>query len=57
MHDEIDGRLWIEHGPKLTESLSKAWDVIAVSLTRVHAEHFDAPWLREPTDTADCQCR
>jgi len=48
MHDEIDGRLWIEHGPKLTATMARLWDVIRVSLDRIHKAQFDAPWLHEP---------
>ena len=56
MHDEIDSRLWIEHGAKLTEWMGRVWDVISVSLARVHHEHFDAPWLHDQK-AGDRACR
>lgn len=57
MHDEIDGRLWIEHGSKLTRMLGKLWDVISVSLARVHREHFDAPWHDDARRIGESPCR
>jgi hypothetical protein len=47
MRDEIDGRLWAEHGHAFSESMTRLFKEIAISLERLHALQFDAPWGRE----------
>jgi hypothetical protein len=44
MRDEIDGRLWAEHGHAFSEGVARLISEIRLSLERLHAFQFDAPW-------------
>ena len=44
MRDEIDARIWSEHGHQLSDGLHRFFKTVAVSLRRLHAIQFDAPW-------------
>ena len=46
MRDEIDGRLWAEHGHAFSEGVARLFGEISLSLERLHALQFDAPWRR-----------
>ena len=51
MRDEIDSRIWVEHGPAFSDSLAgflaAAGDAIGVGLRRLNEIEFDAPWRRD----------
>ena len=44
MRDEIDARIWNEHGHQFSEDLHRLFKTVAVSLRRLHAIQFHAPW-------------
>jgi hypothetical protein len=46
MRDEIDARIWNEHGQQFSEDLHRLLKTVAVSLKRLHAIQFDAPWRK-----------
>lgn len=51
MRDEIDSRVWVEHGHAFSESLASflaaAGTAIGVGLRRLNEIEFDAPWQRD----------
>lgn len=54
MRDEIDGRLWIDHGPQFTAFIKEGVDQVRVAFDRLAAIEYDAPWQREVDDKAGC---
>ncbi len=48
MRDEIDGRLWNEHGHAFSESLHGLVVAAGAALRRLHRFDWDAPWRRAP---------
>ncbi|HYD38184.1 MAG TPA: hypothetical protein VEA60_11255 [Allosphingosinicella sp.] len=51
MRDEIDSRLWVEHGHAFSESVAglfgAAAGAIGLGLRRLNEIEFDAPWKRD----------
>lgn len=47
MHDEIDGRLWAEHGSAFSEMVAKFINQLRLAAKARVAFEFDAPWRRE----------
>jgi len=51
MRDEIDMRIWNEHGHAFSEDLAKffanAAAAIGIGLRRLNEMEFDAPWKRD----------
>ncbi|HEX8241209.1 MAG TPA: hypothetical protein VF574_15855 [Allosphingosinicella sp.] len=51
MRDEIDSRLWVQHGHAFSESVANffasAGDAIGTGLRRLNEMEFDAPWERD----------
>ncbi len=51
MRDEIDSRIWAEHGHAFSEDLAKflasAGAAIGTGLRRLNEMEFDAPWKRD----------
>jgi hypothetical protein len=51
MRDEIDSRIWAEHGHAFSEDLANFLAVVADSigtgLRRLNEMEFDAPWKRD----------
>jgi hypothetical protein len=51
MRDEIDSRIWIDHGHAFSEDLARffatAGDTIGTALRRLNEIEFDAPWKRD----------
>lgn len=47
MRDEIDSRIWAEHGPAFTADLHKALQRLWHGFERLNARLFAAPWRRE----------
>jgi hypothetical protein len=51
MRDEIDSRLWVEHGHAFSETVANffasAGAVIGTGLRRLNEIQFDAPWVRD----------
>ncbi len=48
MRDEIDGRLWDEHGHAFSESLDRLVRAAGAALRRLYRFDWDAPWHRAP---------
>lgn len=50
MRDEIDSRIWAEHGHAFSEDLAKFFaglgSAIGIGLKRLNEMEFDAPWKR-----------
>jgi hypothetical protein len=44
MRDEIDGRMWLEHGAAFTEDLASLFRQIGEALNRLTEIQFRAPW-------------
>lgn len=48
MRDQMDSRIWIEHGPAFTAGIAGALAAIASAfapaLKRLHEIEFSAPW-------------
>jgi hypothetical protein len=51
MRDEIDSRMWVEHGHAFSEDLANffagAAAAIGTGLRRLNEMEFDAPWERD----------
>ena len=51
MRDEIDSRIWAEHGQAFSEDLANFFartaDAIGTGLRRLNEMEFDAPWKRD----------
>ena len=51
MRDEIDSRIWVEHGHAFSEDLAKFFarlaDSIGTGLRRLNEIEFDAPWRND----------
>jgi hypothetical protein len=51
MRDEIDGRIWDQHGHAFSESLASflatLGTTIGAGLDRLNEIEFDAPWKRD----------
>ena len=50
MNDEIDSRLWVEHGRAFTDWAAGAIGVIRLSFERLNREQYHAPWRDVPND-------
>jgi hypothetical protein len=48
MRDEMDSRLWVEHGADFTALMAKVIDAIGISLKRLNEIEFEAPWRKNP---------
>jgi hypothetical protein len=44
MRDQIDGRLWAEHGHLFAEQLGQLLDTTMRAFERLNAIEFAAPW-------------
>ena len=51
MRDEIDGRLWVEHGHQFSEDLHRFFARVKLTLERLAAIQFEAPWRRDAAAT------
>jgi len=47
MRDEIDGRLWAEHGPEFTTAVLKWVAELSAAFARLNERQYQAPW-RQP---------
>lgn len=51
MRDEIDSRLWVEHGHAFSETVASFFagvgNAIGTGLRRLNEMEFDAPWERD----------
>ena len=51
MRDEIDSRIWAEHGHGFSEDLANVFariaDSVGTGLRRLNEMEFDAPWKRD----------
>jgi hypothetical protein len=52
MRDEMDARLWVEHGAEFSRSLSEAFAKLRIVFERLHAIEFSAPWRGSKTGQA-----
>jgi hypothetical protein len=51
MRDEMDARIWVEHGAEFSEGLHsfflRVGAAIRDMMERLHRYNFDAPWKHE----------
>ncbi|HEY0130942.1 MAG TPA: hypothetical protein VGB57_06010 [Allosphingosinicella sp.] len=47
MRDEIDSRIWAEHGHAFSEDLANFFANIGAGFRRLNEIQFDAPWKRD----------
>jgi hypothetical protein len=47
MRDEMDARMWLEHGAAFSKTIVDFFARLKPALDRIHAYHFEAPWRRE----------
>ncbi|MDP8914086.1 MAG: hypothetical protein M3N39_10980 [Pseudomonadota bacterium] len=50
MRDEIDTRIWTQHGHQFSNDLHRLLNAVGVTFRRLHAIQFYAPWR----DTESC---
>lgn len=48
MRDEIESRLWVEHGDGWSNFVHDVAGGIADVMRRLHRIEFDAPWRQRP---------
>lgn len=53
MRDEIDGRLWSEHGDGFADGVDEAARRLWAGLRRLHAHLFAAPWAENRCEPAE----
>jgi hypothetical protein len=46
MRDEIDGRLWNEHGAEFTAAVVKWIAELSAAFIRMNERHYEAPWRK-----------
>ncbi|HLL30054.1 MAG TPA: hypothetical protein VK403_03555 [Allosphingosinicella sp.] len=46
MRDEIDSRIWADHGGAFSEELARFFANLGTGLRRLNEIQFDAPWKR-----------
>ncbi len=46
MRDEIDARIWNEHGHQFSEDLHRLLQTLWVSLCKLNEIQFSAPWRK-----------
>jgi hypothetical protein len=44
MRDEIDGRLWAEHGPEFSQAVMKWIAELSAAYIRMNERRYAAPW-------------
>lgn len=44
MRDEIESRLWTEHGATFTAAVRDLLDQVRIAFLRLNARTWDAPW-------------
>ncbi len=44
MRDEMDSRLWVEHGQGWSDLVGQVAAQVKLALRAIHAFEFDAPW-------------
>jgi len=47
MRDELDGRLWVDHGAAFGDVVACFLDQLKLSLKRLHEIQYEAPWLHD----------
>ena len=51
MRDEIDSRIWAQHGHAFSEDLDNLFarigSTVGIALRRLNEMEFDAPWKRD----------
>jgi hypothetical protein len=50
MRDEMDARLWVEHGRQFSEDLRRLFRALKVTFCRMAAVNFAAPWRKPASD-------
>jgi hypothetical protein len=48
MRDEMDGRLWAEHGREFSDFVGRVVDKLADVFAEMSRVQFDAPWRAQP---------
>ncbi len=49
MRDEIDARIWNEHGHQFSDDLHRLFKAIAVTFCKLAEVQFRAPWRKRTT--------
>ena len=52
MRDEMDARLWVEHGQGWSDFVARIANDLGVALKALHRIEFDAPWRTRPKHEA-----
>jgi hypothetical protein len=47
MRDEMDARMWLEHGAAFGRNVADLFAGLKPALERIHAFHFSAPWRED----------
>ncbi len=47
MRDELEGRLWADHGAAFGDVVTHFLDQLKLSLKRLHEIQYGAPWLHD----------
>jgi hypothetical protein len=50
MRDEIDARLWIEHGQHFSDDLDRLVSAVRATFRKLAVIQFRAPWRRPTTE-------
>ncbi|CAN5225184.1 hypothetical protein BH10PSE15_BH10PSE15_18840 [soil metagenome] len=53
MHDDFHGPAWADHHHRVSDMIHKLFTATMVAFQRLNRSQFDAPWLREGTDTCN----
>jgi hypothetical protein len=48
MRDEMEARLWVEHGRDWSDFVARIVSDMKVALKALHRLEFDAPWRSRP---------
>jgi hypothetical protein len=46
MRDEMDARIWNEHGHQFSEDLHRFFQAVKVTFCKIAAINFSAPWRK-----------
>ncbi len=46
MRDEMDARMWNEHGPRFSDDVARLAEAVRVTFCKLAAIQFRAPWRK-----------
>ncbi|MGE5721952.1 MAG: hypothetical protein ACM3YM_05775 [Sphingomonadales bacterium] len=53
MRDEMDARLWAEHGSEFSAAVAGLLGQVRTAFAKLYEIQYDAPWRRETKRDAD----